>query len=411
MELCLEGLARAGEGPDGPGLAHLLHETASAYSEHALRERGEPYARQALAMAERLGDAEMQVHALATLSRFPGLSGEEAMALAVRAVELAEAHGLLLAGQRAHRSLAYRFNNRGDFSAVLEHFQRGVELAGQAGLTASQSGMFETLARLALEDGKFGPGEQALAWAHRLLQDLDEPTAAATLIQVPEIIYLGHKGQWAVCAQQARALRVSLRERGAERDQAYVAGQLGLVIIESRRLGTAPYAGGWQEAEAALTEATEILDRSLSPAWAIWTRVLWGSLCLCQGRLADARRLLAEACQKAEVWKEKNWAMGQREWLAAQVAAAGEEWDESMHWFEAACRILGDMGRCWWCARVRLDWAEAYASRGKPGDRQRAAEQLREARAAFEEMGVLCYAAIAEERLQAIAAASRITTE
>ncbi len=71
-----------------------------------------------------------------------------------------------------------------------------------------------------------------------------------------------------------------------------------------------------------------------------------------------------------------------------------------MDGFEAACRTLSDCGARWYCARVRLDWAEAYVTRDEPGDRQRATEQLREAQAAFQDMGVPRYAAIAQERLQ-----------
>ena len=69
------------------------------------------------------------------------------------------------------------------------------------------------------------------------------------------------------------------------------------------------------------------------------------------------------------------------QWLTAQVAAVAGEWAEALHWFETACKVYHDSGRHWYCARVRLDWAQVHASRGKPGDRQRAAELLREAQA------------------------------
>ena len=348
-------------------------------------------------MAERLGDVELQVYALATLSRFTAMYGrEEARALAARAVELAEAHGLLLAGQSAHMWLAHRLPSPGS----REPLRRGAELAGQAGLTASQIHMIALLARWTLEVGEFREAEQALAQARLLLGDLDEPTWVAARVQLLEIFYLGYQGQWAASAQQARALRASRRERGAERDQASASRSLGFAILESRRLGTAPYAGQWQEAEEALAEATGIYDRSLSPQHGIQTRALWGSLCLRQGRLADARRLLAEARQKAKAETPIGWDMGHVEWLAAQAAAVGGDWDEALNWFEAACKVYGDVGRRWWWARVRLDWAEAHATRGEPGHRQRAAELLREAEAAFLDMGVPRYAAIARQRLQ-----------
>jgi hypothetical protein len=49
--------------------------------------------------------------------------------------------------------------------------------------------------------------------------------------------------------------------------------------------------------------------------------------------------------------------------------------------------------------RLRLDWAESHVARGQPGDRERAVELLREAHAAFEEMGIRRYAAVAQQRL------------
>jgi tetratricopeptide (TPR) repeat protein len=411
LKLCLEGLARAGEGPDGPGLARLLHETARAYQVVALREKGEPHARQALEMAERLGDVELQALTLATWSTFPVLSIQESMALATRAVELAETNGLLLAGQYAHRTLAYRSSALGDYPAVREHFRRGAELAREAGLTVSQSNMLESLAWFGLQYAEFGEVEQALTEARLLLEDLDGPTVAGAEILGTEVYYQVYRGQWTASTKEARAMCASLREQGAERELARISFGLGLAILESRWLGTAPYAGEWHEAEAALAEATELLDRSLSPQHGIQTRVLWGILCLCQGRLADARRLLAEANQAATVLPCAPWIEGYRRWLAAQVAAAGGEWAEAMHEFGSACKSFGDVGHRWYCARVRLDWAEAHASRGETGDRQRAAALLREAQEAFRDMGVPRYTAIAQERLGAIGAASTITAE
>ena len=46
----------------------------------------------------------------------------------------------------------------------------------------------------------------------------------------------------------------------------------------------------------------------------------------------------------------------------------------------------------------------------EPGDRERAAELLREAQAAFEEMGAPRYAAVARERLQELRAAEGTAT-
>ena len=75
-----------------------------------------------------------------------------------------------------------------------------------------------------------------------------------------------------------------------------------------------------------------------------------------------------------------------------------------MEHFEAMDKISARWGEPWYLARFRLDWAEAHASRSQPGDRERAAELLREARDAFQDMDVPRYAAIARERLRELTA-------
>jgi hypothetical protein len=155
-----------------------------------------------------------------------------------------------------------------------------------------------------------------------------------------------------------------------------------------------------------LAEATEIFDRSLSPQHGIQTRALWGSLCLCQGRLADARRLLAEANEVARQFDCSAWMTGHRGWLAALVTTAEQDWAKAMDLYQCTCKTFGDAGTRWWWARVRLDWAEAHAIRGEPGDRERAAELLREAHQAFQDMGVPRYAAVARERLHELESAA-----
>ncbi len=380
LRLCLQGLARAGEAPDGPGLALLLHETAIAYSDHALRKEGKPFAQRALEMAERLGDVELLVHALTTWGIF-ATSGEDATAVTARAVALAEENGLLVAGQRAHTYLAFRSRfQQDDPHAEQEHFRRGAELARQAGLVASESAILALLASALLQSGEFEKAAETLGRAHLLLKDLNEPTKAAAAIQLAEIRYLGHIGHWAACAQQARALRTSMRERGAERDRALAAAWLGWAILESLIWESSLHADDWVEAEAALAEATEVFDRSLSNAIAIVTRAVWGTLYLLQGRLADSRRLLAEANKKAEAVPVPAHIESDRLRFAAQVAAAAGDWAAAMDFFRASSEVLVRSGGRWWRARGLLDWAEAHATRGQPGDRQRAAELLREAR-------------------------------
>ncbi len=398
LTICMEGLFRAGEAPDGPGLTLLLHQTAEAHADHASRAEAEPYAKRALEMAERLGNVDLQVLTLTTWSIFAP-SSEEATAMTARAVELAEEHGLLLSGQRAHRYLANHLRGRGKRDQELEHFSRSADLARQAGHTAAQ---ILTLCELVLSLvllGDFGRAEKTISQMRTLLGDLSEPTRSTALVLLAELDYLGQRGEWVACAHQARDVRASLRERGAAREMARAAIWLGWAIVEPERLGIATDTCEWQEAEEAMAEATEIFGRSSLPWISIATRAQWGSLCILQGRLPDARRLLAEANAKASALHSLSWTGGHLQWLEAMVAAYAGNWAEAMDWYEAACMTLEDTGARWWRTRVLLDWAKAHVTRGNPGDRQRAAELLREAQEAFEEMSVPRYAAIAEERL------------
>jgi hypothetical protein len=181
---------------------------------------------------------------------------------------------------------------------------------------------------------------------------------------------------------------------------AFAAIYLGWSLLEPVRLGVEAPSGDWSEAESAFAEATELFDSSFSPSVGIRTRGQWAYLRLLQGRLADAQRLLAEANEAAAVHVTPPGVEGHRLWLAAEVAAALGDWPEAMRCFEGACDAIAHSGERWWWARVHLSWAQAHLARGQSGDRQRAAELLRVAQEAFQDMGVERYAAIAQERLR-----------
>ncbi len=120
-----------------------------------------------------------------------------------------------------------------------------------------------------------------------------------------------------------------------------------------------------------------------------------------KGRLEEASRLLIEAQEKAgldrDAWNEYSLSLAR-----ARVAAAEGKWVQALAAFEETTRIQASMGMRWYRAQTLREQAEAHLSRGKPGDRERAVELLREAQAAFEEMDVLKYAARVTERLAAI---------
>jgi hypothetical protein len=179
---------------------------------------------------------------------------------------------------------------------------------------------------------------------------------------------------------------------------------LAWAVLESRRLGTEAPAGTWEEAEAALGEAIEIFDRSAYRNGRVSARVWLGSLRLLQGQLGDARDLLADAREKGRASFEAL-TEASLQLLAGQIAGAEGCWVEELAAFKAATGIFARYGARWYWARFRLDWADAHAARGEPGDRERARELLQQSQAAFEEMGIPRYAQVARDRLVALEAA------
>jgi adenylate cyclase len=400
LRLCLEGLNRVEGAPEGPGLARLLYESARAYASNALGKEARSFELRSLEMAERLGDVELQAHALVSPGRLGVSSMEDRWGALARAAELAESHGLLDAASRAHVNLATLAQRRhGDCRTAREHLRRAGELGGQAGDTAGQ---VLALAEQIWNSTLCGELEEAggtLSEARALLRDLTEPSRAKEVVLEIEQWYLLYRGDWAECTWRARARQTSARQRGADLGLAFAGWALAYAVLESNLLGGDASAGTLQEAEAALAEAIEIFDRSLDIHGGITTRTALSWLRVTQGRLSEARQLLTEAKQKAT----QELALPEDEailrWLEGQVACTEGRWAEALAAHEAAAELVARHGLRWDWARFRLDWAEAHAARGEPGDRERAVELLRESLAAFEEMGIPRYAAVAQQRL------------
>jgi DNA-binding SARP family transcriptional activator len=409
LGLCREGLALVEGAPDSPGLARLLDATARAHWSNPLpKEKGAFFAQQALEMAERLGDVEAQAHALATLVGFVHPADVDDLAALTRAVEIAESAGLLDAATRAHGILGIHcIRIPGKYRTGLEHLRRAVDLNRQMGDIAGQVFALARLVTNCMWCGVFEEVDSMLAQMRGLLSDLGERSSVEDDVLDVELEYLAFRGEWAECAQLARAGQASARERGDRVTLSFRRLWLGRVILESRWLQSGVFVGTWEEAEAAMTEASEINSSGGQPsqAWCAWL----GLLFVAQGRLDKARRLLAKARKNP---REQPWPYDEAmlSILAAQLAAAEGHWMESLSAFEAAVEAIDCLGWRWHQARWRLNWAEVHAARGEPADRDRASELLREAQTAFEEMGIPRFAAMAVERLQKLGLPEKAAT-
>jgi tetratricopeptide (TPR) repeat protein len=154
------------------------------------------------------------------------------------------------------------------------------------------------------------------------------------------------------------------------------------------------------ELEAALQEAIELGERG----W--WVEVparcqlsVWRAW---QGRAEAARDLLSEARERAVEYGGAAVYEQYLLWAEAHLAQAEGRWAEALGAFESAVDVLTRKGQRWYRARTLQEWAEAHLSRGKPGDRRRARELLREAEAEFEAMGAPIYTSQIRARLHQV---------
>jgi adenylate cyclase len=399
--VCQEGLAALSGAPESVGLADLLHETALAYVGNSMMDQALPICQRSLEMAGRLGAVAVQAHAMASLE-YCGLPPEESREALLKAVALAEEAGLVEVAARAHDRLGVNYAYiLADLRAAREHQRRAAELYRRAGHTARQVGALANVSQGAQYLGEFEEAEAAQSLIHQLLSQIEEGGSAAENAFYGEIRLLGHRGEWVEAVSLARARRSAARQR----DAIFLGADsylLGWAVLGSCELGRGTSAADLDEAEAVLGEAVGVLDHLPYYLYRVEARTALGAIYVCQGRLQDASRTLEEARQVARS-QPTGWDEQSLLWLEARLARAKERWPEALSAFGALVGVYQRLGWRWRWARALLAWADVYLARGEPGDRQRAAELLRESQGMFEAMGISRLAGLAGKRLQSVA--------
>jgi DNA-binding SARP family transcriptional activator len=401
LRLCQEGLAALSGAPESAGLADLLRETAVAYVGNKMMDQALPICQQALEMAGRLGAVGVQAAALASLGHC-GLPPEESREALLKAVALAEEAGLLEVAARAQNSLGVDYAYiLADPRTAREYSRRSAELYGRAGAIANQVYVLANVSQDSQYLGEFEEAEATHSLIHQLLGQLEEPGSATENAFYAEIWLLLHRGEWAEAARLALARRSAARQR-----QSTFLGVdgylLGWAALESCELGGDVPAADLDEAEAALGEAIGIVDHLPYYLYRVEARTVLGAIYVCQGRLQDACRMLEDTRQVARL-QPTGWDEQSLLWLEARLARAKECWPEALSAFEALVGVYQRLGWRWRWARALLAWADVCLARGEPGDRQRAAELLRESQGMFEAMGISRLADLAARRLESLA--------
>jgi class 3 adenylate cyclase/tetratricopeptide (TPR) repeat protein len=353
VALCRAGLAALTGRPETAGTAALLQETARAAFHNEQFDEALPFSRQALALAERLGAADVQAEALTTLSIFQ--PPDEALAGLTRAVALAEAHGLTATAARAHNSAGHVLERLGEFDAARERYGRAVGLARRMGSPVQEHHYRANAVRIALWRAEFDAAAAALPELRRLGGDHMPGTLFV------EAMLHRFTGRLDEACAELRACHDETHARHNVQLLGFIQSCLADALLEQ---------GALDEAEAVLEHA--IGHAAHGVAWGgVWLRALLVALRARQGRLDGAGRALDEARVLAG-FTPGRLDLEHLELATARLAAARDEWDAALAAYARAADAQAAMGRRWYRAATLREWAAALRARRAPGDEQQA---------------------------------------
>jgi eukaryotic-like serine/threonine-protein kinase len=396
LAMCREAMAAVARMAPEPartiGMARLLHETARACHFNGLAEEAASLGRQALELAEQLGAVELQAESLTTLAILPGQPPEEAVALLGRAVELAEAAGLLPQAWRAENNLGTYKARLGDLDAARAHLLRAAELAHRMGSPAQEFFVRVNAAGVTLAQGLLETAEEELQALRRLEATSPVPGSAASSLSSLEDELLRYRGQLTDVADRLQAVRTKLVASGDVAELADLSVALAEIQLER---------GKEREAEEAAREAMRAIQQL--PATSIPLTSRLGAWYAGRGELDQARHLLSLTREEATA---ARLAPLDAVWLTraeAHLAAAEGRWPAALAAFESLATESGRLGARWYRAWIVREWAEALLARGEPGDPEQALSLLGQAAAEFQAIGAPFYAERATRRMDELA--------
>jgi serine phosphatase RsbU (regulator of sigma subunit)/class 3 adenylate cyclase len=403
LKICEEALTRLDMSADSAGVAALLHETARARYFNGINDQVEVMCRQALAIAEKLGEINIQADTLATLGLLTDLSPEEGIACLQRAVELAEENKLMTTAARAHINLGTTLVRlRGDLRTARKHYWRAAEIHHMRGAVAE-----ELFARISVTDVSFTLGElasveEALHNLEKLNATAPDPGLSTVWLKTFEANLMASRGEWAVAIPIMRSYREDARSRRDLINLGDVSRFLGWTLLEMAQWGQSTVT---DEALEALLEALDAYQRNMKPT--VNLKCLLAILYTVRAEERLARQYLEDARQDAgenPIPLEASWIL----WATAMLDTYLEHWDSALQAFQSAVETVIPVGLRWHWARLLKDWSEALILRGESEDLEQAQTLLRQSQELFEQLGAPEYAHRVENRLQEITSESLV---
>lgn len=393
LALCKEGMQLVEGASESSDQAYLIHETARAYYFNGVPGPAKQLCLQALEMAERHGNIEVQADALTTLGILSDLSPQESVDALKKAITLAEQAGLLITASRAHINMGSMVKGFfGDLEGARFHYQRALDIAQVRGVVQEEIFALQSLVSISLETGDMDQVEETLPVLEKLMGELSDPSGAITEYNVIKAVISLWQGKWEEALEMMRINVIEARRDGDLQNLLNTDLNMVITLLEMNDFG---YQVDWVELESTLDEALQLCDRGLGDR--VTPLCYFALLRLRQGRLPDAEAYFSQTAteigERSIIWIEILM-----NWTKAEIAVAKEDWLAANQSYEQAYQVVNRLNQRWFKGRISLGWAEMLIAQGDPAGLERARVLLREASAAFATLKATGYLERIEKR-------------
>jgi tetratricopeptide (TPR) repeat protein len=398
LKVCRDALAAVQGLEASPALARLLSQTARACLFAGHPEEVKPFALQALAMGESLGDAEVQADSLATLGLvLPDV--EETLSVLERAVALADENFLLATSYRAHNNLGIiLFRFFGDLDSLYDHGYRTIEIARQRGVIKEEVFALLNLVDIPLARGEFDQVEEKFGQVERLLKDVDLAADELRSVEAGRWAVAARKGEWLAAYRYFNENYLGELVQNFDHFYSILMRDVVPLALDLDRFG---YDIDWALIESRFEELIELSERGLGLDWVIFSKCTLSTIHARQRRIESARDLLQTAKKDAHpslMFLEKAIILR----TEAELAFTENRWGDSINSYQELIELYDRSGWYWDGAWNRLNLALTFDARRMPGDPELAKTNYMAAMQAFARMKAHGYVKMIQEKLESI---------
>lgn len=334
-------------------------------------------AREAVEIAERVGDAAVTAMALGYLFQYLAGPGdlEEKREIAERSIQFAHDAGSLRWEVDGYQWLSMTALAQGDMETAAVAREKGDRLATETKFGWALWGKIARRAALALADGRLSEAESAVFEAWSLGQSINHGSALGTF--GVQLVFL----RWF----QGRLAETEAMVRG-------VAGQSPNVVVAQTGLSLVLAETGQAEEGRKILDALGDSGFSIIPEDAAWM-VAMATLSEACYRFGYLNRV-AELYEVISHHPNENVTLtfvisgGAIARSLGQLATLLERWDDADHHFRAALDMNDKMRHRPALAQTHMNYADMLLRRDAPGDREKARPPLQQALKAAREMGM-----------------------